>query len=391
MHPWSRVAAALSAALALAACDPQVPEPARPELAIELRWVKGYGAEKRSQVETGLRWGLSFLGAALPSERRAFAWHDDRLRLDLDAAGILPETRAAWVQLLAVLKHSDEYQVTGGLDIGRFLVLTLCSSRQYFALTGAASSFEQFRRRHPFSVQLAAIVQSDIAHGNRLLEFGQGDRFDQVFVVAYEGHGSLARGDFEKAEIETIDFMPNGQLRFGLYGLEGQMKSAASAEFTDAAKPSKCLWCHEIRLQPPFKNSTDVAGYPSAEALRALIGSKMQLVASYRATLHSQIDYRRTDDHTFAELLYLSFSEPSAERLASEWRLPLAAVRLRLAGFKTHRNAEFRSLGNDLYDRAEVDQLAPYPTLRVPTQIREVSSYEPSLLTGPAGPGSPLP
>jgi hypothetical protein len=37
-------------------------------------------------------------------------------------------------------------------------------------------------------------------------------------------------------------------------------------------------------------------------------------------------------------------------------------------------------LGDQLYDRTEVDALAPYTGVRGPTDFREASSYEPDLL-----------
>jgi hypothetical protein len=201
-----------------------------------------------------------------------------------------------------------------------------------------------------------------------------------MYFVAYEGSGAIADNSFSKTDIETIDFMPNGQLRFGIYDSQGNPTMAASSELTAAGKPSKCLWCHEIRLQDPFKNSTSVAGYYSAPELREVIRNRMGTVDKYRDTLRSQIDFHRTGDHTFAELLYLSFAEPSAARLALEWGMPEVQVAARLRGLRTHRQKEFPYLGEALYDRSDVDRLAPYPTIRVPSDVREPSAYEPNLL-----------
>ena len=221
--------------------------PRHPELSIQLRWVKAYPRETRSKVETGLNWTLSFLGATLPSgSPDVYTWRDDVVTVDLDAAGVLPQTKPAWVALLAALKDSDEYHKMGALDIGRFVMLTLCSSYQYFALTAAASTFADFKARHPPETKPAAVVESGIAKGSRLLEIGQATRIDEIFFVAFEGSGSLADDSFHKAEMETLDLMPNGQLRFALYDLAGNPKAAATPSLTAAGKPSKCLWCHEI-------------------------------------------------------------------------------------------------------------------------------------------------
>lgn len=362
-------------------CSHHEAAPRRPELTIQLRWVKGYPSENKHNVETGVNWVLSFLGAALPSGSAAvYSWHGNVLVVDLDAAGVLPETVPAWISVLGALKASGEYRTTGALDVGRFVMLTLCSSRQYFALTGAPPTFADFQARHPQERKAAAIVQSGIAKGNRLVEVGPGGRIGDIFFVAFEGTGSIADGSFRKAELETLDFMPNGQLRFALYDLAGHQKLGTTSELTAAGKPSKCLWCHEIGLQQAYRNVTNVAGYYSPEELRTIVQERMSAVQAYRGTLRSRIDFRRTNDHTYAELLYLSFAEPSAARLSLEWNEPEDKVKAMLAGYKTHAQQERPVLGVRLYDRQDIDRFAPYQTIPVPSQIRESGGYEPDLL-----------
>jgi hypothetical protein len=381
MRVASRIGVGLILVLLLVTGCHQTPHPpADARLTIQLRWIKGYSRETKTKVDTGLSWALSFLGAVLPQNSEPFSWQGNVVTLDLDAAGVLPETRSAWMSVLTAMKSSDEYRKTGAIDIGRFLLLTLCSSHQYFALTGAARTFADFQSAHGGPFKLAAVVESDIARGNRLLQVSDATRLEQVAFVAFEGGGSIADGSFEKSEIETIDFMPNGQLRFALFDLQGNAKTSASPEHTGAGKPSKCLWCHEIRLQPPFKNTTSVPGFLSAEQLRRVIRDRMEIVSQYRSELKSTVDFRRTDDHTLAELLYLAFAEPSAQRLSVEWGESIEAVRNRLATLKTHRQSEFSFLGESLYDRDAVDLFAPYQSIRVPSNVREASNYEPELI-----------
>lgn len=389
---WIRVATKMTRlipallALTVFGCSHPTPPPRNPELTIQLRWIQGYPGERKRDVETGLNWALSFLGASLPSDAaEVYSWRDNIITVDLDAAGVLPQTKPAWASVLAILRNSDEYRAMGAMDIGRFLMLTLCSSNQYFALTGAPSTFAEFQAKHPQPSRPAAVVESGIATGNRLLDVGQAGRIDEIFFVAFEGTGSIPDGSFHKAETETIDFMPNGQLRFGLYDMGGKPKAATTPSLTAAGKPSKCLWCHEIGLQPPYRNTTSVTGYYSAEELRSIVKERMVIVDAYRRTLRSRIDFRRTNDHTFAELLYLSFAEPSAARLASEWNMPEDKVTALLAGSKTHAQHERVILGDRLYDREDIDRFAPYQTIRVPSQVREAGGYEPDLLAiGPA-------
>jgi hypothetical protein len=362
------------------------PPPAKdPSLVIKLRWIKSYPSQSQAQVDTGLFWALSFLGAKLPADAAVISWDGRMVTLDLDAAGVADTSKAAWRKLLQVLKSSDEYRMMGGIDIGRFVFLSLCSSYQYYALTGVSPSYTQFRAGHTFAPKQVAIVESAVAHGNRLIEVGQGKDINAVAFVAFEGAGALRDHSFQKADIETLDVMENGQLRFGLYDLDGHLKATTTSALTEAGKPSKCLWCHEINLQLPFRNVTDLQGYYSTNEFRELITHDTQIIASYRKTLASKVDFTRLQDHSNAEDLYLSFAEPTASRLAAEWNIPVERVEQLLAGrnLKTHSHSERIDddvLGDNLYDRNEVDSLAPYATVRGPSDMREASSYEPNLL-----------
>jgi hypothetical protein len=361
-----------------------LPPPKDPSLVIKLRWIKSYPSQSRSQVSTGLFWALSFLGAKLPADAAIISWDGTTVTLDLDAAGVMEVSKPAWRKLLDVLKSGDEYRMMGAIDIGRFVFLSLCSSYQYYALTGVSHTYAEFRAKHAFAPKQVAVVESAVAHGNRLIEVGQGEGINSVAFVAFEGTGSLQAHSFGKADIETLDFMENGQLRFGLYDLEGHLKAATTPTLTAAGKPSKCLWCHEINLQPPYRNVTDLEGYYSTKQFMELVASSTQVIAGYRKTLTSKVDFTRREDHENAEDLYLSFAEPTAIRLAAEWNIPLERVKQLLASrnLKTHPHSECSGgiLSDDLYDRNEVDSLAPYATIRGPSDMREASSYEPSLL-----------
>jgi hypothetical protein len=363
----------------------QLPPPRDPGLVIKLRWIESYPGQSKSKVNTGLFWALSFLGAKLPAGAPIISWDGTMVSVDLDAAGVAETSKPAWKKLLQVLESSDEYRVMGGIDMGRFVFLSLCSPNQYYALTGVSPTYAEFRARHEFAPRQVAIVESAIARGNRLIEVGKGEGIHSVAFVAFEGAGSLRDHSFQKADIETLDVMENGQLRFGLYDLEGHLKDTATPALTAAGKPSKCLWCHEINLQPPFRNVTDLGGYYSTKEFREVVANAMRVIAGYRKTLASKVDFTQRQAHSNAEDLYLSFAEPTASRLAAEWNIPLERVKQLLASrnLQTHPHSEGRDdgiLGDELYNRDEVDPLAPYATIRGPSDMREASSYEPNLL-----------
>jgi hypothetical protein len=384
--------ATLIAAFLLYACascsrSNQLPSPKDPDLVIKLRWIKGYPGQSKSEVNTGLFWALSFLGAKVPVDAAVISWDGSMVTLDLEAAGIPQASQAAWKQLLQVLKSSEESRLMGGVDIGRFAFLSMCGSHQYYALTGAAPTYAEFRARHQFAPKQVAIVESAIARGNRLVEVGKGEGIESVAFVAFEGTGSLRDHTFQKADIETLDVMENGQLRFGLYDLQGRLEGATTPALTAAGKPSKCLWCHEVNVQPAFANVTDLEGYYSTREFNGLVTNAMQIIAGYRKTLVSKVDFtRRLQEHWNAEALYFSFAEPTASRLAEEWNIPIDKVKQLLAShnLKTHPHSErldAEILGGDLYDRRDVDSLAPYAAIRGPSDMQELSSYEPNLLS----------
>src|SRR5690242_350376 len=133
--------------------------PRDPDLVIQLRWIKSYPSQSRAKTDTGLFWALSFLGAKLPADAAILSWNGPVVTLDLDAAGVPQGSRAAWKQLLHLMKTSDEYRRMGALDMGRFVFLSLCSSRQYYALTGVSPTYAEFRARHSFAPRQVAIVE----------------------------------------------------------------------------------------------------------------------------------------------------------------------------------------------------------------------------------------
>jgi hypothetical protein len=176
-----------------------------------------------------------------------------------------------------------------------------------------------------------------------------------------------------------MDIMPNGQLRFALYDGNGKLKTGASPELTEAGKPSKCLWCHEISLLPPFEDNHQLSGYYSTQEFKNEIDRRTNILETYRQQLASDIDFTKRQEHTKAELLYLSFTEPSEERLAGEWNLPIDEVKKRLQGIATHKQHEFSFLGEQLYWRKDVEALGPFRNLPIPDDARDFSLVEPDL------------
>lgn len=377
--------------LACAGCKDASPV-GTPDDLVKLRWTRAYESEIRPDVSIGLAWGLSFLGARLPETGGAIVWQGDIATIDISRAGVEASTLPAWRALFAEIRKSDEYRVMGAMDIGRFFMLTLGSSKHYFALTGAEPDYQRARARYQFAAMTAAIVESGVARGQRLIEMTEPAAAQEVAFVAHEGSGSIPEGTFDAHEAELLDFMANGQLRVALYGRDGRLKDSASPDLTSAGKPAKCLWCHEIRLLTALNNRTNATGHLTTAEFDAGIAKRMRLVEIHRSSLESQIDFSRLQDHRCLEYLYLSFAEPTLDRLAREWRVTREEAARRVAGKRViHGAGEFKILGEERYSRDDVDSLGPYAVIRVPASPREPSAYEPDLLSGVHQSGEPAP
>ena len=198
----------------LVSCSREAEPPSDPRDVVELRWIKAYERESRADVETGLLWGLSLLGAKLPAGQPVLTWHDDRVTVDLARADLVPAARPAWRQLVAEIKTSGEYRAVGALDIGRFLALSLGDADRYYALTAVPPNYSQARARYRFEPRAAAVLRSAVARGHRRIEISIADAAEQIAFVAFEGEGRLDDGSFAAQEIEVLDTLPNGQLRF---------------------------------------------------------------------------------------------------------------------------------------------------------------------------------
>lgn len=345
---------------------------------IQLRWVKAYEEESRDQVMTGLQWSLSFLGAHLPAANwpAAVQFIDDhRFVLHLGEVGLSASSLEAMAEILARLKESEEYQKLEAVDLARFLVLNLNSSWHYYAITDAPASLTEYLAQKTVErIDSFPILTSSIAQKNRMIRFQVADELAQTFFIAEEME-DVRLPSYPIDHYEVLDILPNGQLRFILYDSEGNLAPAAPIATTLAGKPSKCLWCHEDKVQPLFQPTTDIPGFLTSAGFSAQVDTVNQDLTTYRDLLPTVINFSEKQAHTQSELLYISFMEPSLRRIAAEWEMEETKVETILKDFPTHTYDEFPFLG-DLYFRHWIDSLAPYRSLRVPDSVRE-QGWEP--------------
>lgn len=347
---------------------------------IQLKWNSAYQTQTKQEVEIGFLWALSFLGADLPkgSFHEAIFWNGDKLNINFSGLGFNEKGLDAISRLIYLFKQSEEYKKTGAIDLGRFIALTLNSSKHYYAITGIAKTFDEFKRGKIFDRKQFVATNSTISSHDRIIDLPDSSNMDYIkdAYIANECTGKVSEGNNKITSFEVAEQMRNGQFRFAIYDTTGILLSAANGA---AGKPAKCLWCHEIYIQTLHADQVDEPSFYSAEQFKYIVLRNTSVLRNYRNTLTSDIDYERKQDHTFTELLYISFMEPSAERLALEWGMSLESVKEKLAGLSTHLHAEFGYLGK-LYFRDEVDKLAPYTSVIPPSSAREKSLYEPDLI-----------
>jgi hypothetical protein len=218
--------------------------------------------------------------------------------------------------------------------------------------------------------KIGYVNNSSVSFAHRNIRFSKPDGLKQCFVATEID--SLSQ---QVLEYETWELMANGQPRFGIYDADGNLKNNADPQYTTAGKPAKCMWCHESGVQQLFSQQRDFPGYLVAAQLQEKLIGFNQLLQRNRVDLPGRIDFSKRQQHTLSELLYISFMEPSAERLSLEWQMPLAEVQQLLSGLPTHVYDEFPFLGQ-LYDRNAVEQLAPFKGLAVSSSVRESSVLE---------------
>ncbi|TAE79986.1 MAG: hypothetical protein EAY81_10800 [Bacteroidetes bacterium] len=363
--------------------EPEVlpmPQAALDKYGLTLRWNKGYASETKQMAETGFLWALSFLGAELPKGafNQAVVWDNNNLIVNFSKLGFNEQGLQALSTLVVHFKQSEEYQKKGAIDLGRFIALTLNSSYHYYAIVGMPKTFQEFKQGKVLDSKRFAATNSSISLVDRIIELPDSNNTDykKSAYIANECEGRIKEGKGQTAYIEVKEQLPNGQFRFAIYNNSGGLLSSSKGP---AGKPAKCLWCHEINIQPLFAEQTDEPGFYSGEMFNYIVNRDFLRLKNYRKTLQSDIDFTRRQDHEYTELLYISFMEPNAERLALEWGMSLDLVKEKLIGLPTHKHSEFEYLG-ELYFRDEIDKLAPFLSLKPPTSAREESLYEPNLI-----------
>lgn len=340
------------------------------EREIKLKWHKGHTEDNLAKSTIGLAWAFSHLGASNATAVYDLIPQNNVLILDVDDLGFDNARLQKLERLNHHLRFSDEYIKTGSVDMGRYVALLLGASEHYYTLVQMPDTYAELLAQYSLREEEGYVDNSIITERHRIIKFSEQVGLNQIFVAEERNE---ATG--EVIEYETLDIMPNGQFRFGIFDADGQRKTHSDPLQTEAGKPAKCAWCHESSVQPLFSEQSDFEGYFTYLQLRDTLTYYRETHRAKKNALTTGVDFTKTQDHAFMELLYTTFMEPSISRLALEWDMSEAEVASRLAGIPTHLNVEYPFLG-ERYFRDEVNAVAPFKGLSVSSSVREPSAIE---------------
>lgn len=337
---------------------------------LNLRWNKAYPDDTIDKSIIGLKWGLSYVGAKLPVIESGITVSNSIISIDINRLGFsdlaIQKLNALHNKIIA----SKEYQTTNTIDLGRYITLLLGASEHYYEIIGVPNQLDAVLSQYTFKPKKGYVNNSSVSLEHRIIQFSEQNGFNQLFVS--KEVDSITQ---EIYEYETIELLSNGQLRFGIFDVNGNRKNSADALHSNAGKPAKCMWCHESTINQMFTPQNDYLGYLTFTEFQNTLINYRESNRNLKLALTDGVSFSQTQQHTLTELLYISFMEPSAERLSLEWNLPLNQVQSLLSGLPTHMYKEFHFLGN-LYYRNDIENLAPFQGLSVSSSVREPSAVE---------------
>ncbi len=364
----------------------EFPTPPTHEVQIESEWLylNWYPStdETQSTIESGLKWCFSYLGATLPtgSMKKALIWQNDqKIRLNILELGFNEQAELTLRRIVSTIKNNEDYQIKGGIDLGRLVVTIFNNSNHYYEIVNMPKTLDEFDGQQIYSTKKAGIEESLVSFANRVLLFPENLSSETKKFKSLEVEGSIRSENVKIKEFEVFDFMPNGQPRFGIYDLEGKIINGADTKLTSAGKPAKCHWCHESTVSRPFVSTTNVPGYYTIAQFDSLTEEAMKYVNESRSKLNSDLDFGNTSEHTQFDKIYIRFLEPSLKRLASEYAISEEEAFNRFKSLPTHRSAEFPDMG-ELYSRKQIDLLSAVELIPISKNARDTELNEPNLL-----------
>lgn len=343
---------------------------ARQDYIIHLKWNQSYAEDSFEKAVVGLSWAFSHVGAIKTNQLYDMPVAGHVLTVNIQQLGFSATAEGHLERLNRVLVDSEEFATNASIDMGRYVALLIGASEHYYALTEMPLKFTDLLNEYELLPVLGLVDNSAISEKNRILKLSNQTGLKQFFIMEETDPETG-----EILEIETVDLMSNGQPRFGIFDVSGNRLNVATAESSEAGKPAKCMWCHESGIQPLISLQSTEVGYMTYFQTRDTLFHFRYALQAKQQEITTGVDYDQVTEHIEMELLYIGFMEPSAERLSREWNISLTGVNKLLEGYPTHEQEEFPFLG-ELYDRAMIEDLAPYQSVQVSSSVREKSDVE---------------
>ena len=337
---------------------------------LNLKWNKAYSEDTIDKSIIGLKLGLSHVGAELPSNEVGISYLGSTISIDINKLGFSSNAKEKLTLLHAKIISSNEYQINNSIDLGRYIASLIGASEHYYELIGTPTTLTEILNNYTLLPQKGYVNNSSVSLEHRIIQFSEQNGFNQVFLSK-----EVNPITGEIYQYETIELLENGQLRFGIFDVNGNRKNNADPSHSNAGKPAKCMWCQPSVINQMFTPQNDYKAYLTYNEFQNTLINCREINRNLKLQLTNGVDFSQTKQHTLTELLYISFMELSAERLSLEWNLPLIQVQNLLSSLPTHQYAEFPFLRN-LYYRNDIETLAPSDGLAVSSSVREQSTIE---------------
>lgn len=330
-----------------------------------LKWHQSYSDDSFEKAITGLNWAFSQIGVEQRLSNDWISFSTETITINSNELALSAPAKQSLQKLHHAIQQSIAYRSQGYTDIGHYVTLILGSSEHYYQLVELPEQLSDLQAQYALTSSIGYISNSAISEEHRELYFTLQNGLSQLFISQ-----EIDSITGETLEFETLDLLPNGQLRFGVYDPSGQRIIGALPGVSSAGKPGKCMWCHESVIQPLFHPQALKAGYLTPIELADTLIHFRNAHQNKQVLLSEGVDFTNAQGHVFMELLYISYMEPSAARLALEWNMSESDVQSLLSGLSTHLQEEFTFLGN-LYHRKDVEAFAPFAPLKVSSSVRE--------------------
>ena len=351
-------------------------------MVVPVVWNAEPGGLTWPEVEAGLAWSLSNLGALPPPEGWLTVVESTESRvvfeLDLSASGFDEAASPAIQSAIVPVWESDEMQQNGAVDAGRFLMRTLYSPWRYYSITGACATFDEWSTEHLSSItRKYGVTVSLLTKDDRLITLNERPWEDigAVGFVAHSGVGVLSDVSVSQ-ESEVIDLMENGQQRYAVFDGDGQLSPAADPTVIGAGQPGKCMWCHEGSLMNGTPANPTTRPYLSYTDWNARIGEMQAMLDTHRTQLSTAVDFS-AQTHSYGELIVREFLHPTPARVAAAWGLSAAEMDDMIEEYdlELSLDGEYPSRGSILsraaLDAVMADQVPGFVPLTVLSDDRE--------------------